>query len=39
MKTKKFLMLMMLCALASCAFAQNKVDKLFGNLNGSFQFY
>ena len=39
MKTKKFLMLMMLCALASCAFAQNKVDKFFGNLNGAVQIY
>lgn len=39
MKAKKFWVLMTLCALASCALAQNKVDKFFGNLNGAVQIY
>ena len=32
-------MLMMLCALTSCVFAQTKVDKFLGNLNGAVQIY
>ncbi len=39
MKAKKFWMLMMLCALASCALAQTKMDKFLGNLNGAVQIY
>lgn len=30
---------MMLCALASCALAQTKMDKFLGNLNGAVQIY
>ncbi len=39
MKAKKFWMLMMLCALASCTLAQTKMDKFLGNLNGAVQIY
>ena len=39
MKAKKFWVLMTLCALASCALAQTKMDKFFGNLNGAVQIY
>lgn len=39
MKAKKFWVLMMLCALASCALAQTKMDKFLGNLNGAVQIY
>ena len=39
MNAKKFWMLMALCVLASCAQAQNKADKFFGNLNGAVQIY
>lgn len=39
MKAKKIWVLVVLCTLTSCALAQNKVDKFFGNLNGAVQIY
>lgn len=36
---KNFLMLILLGMISSCVFAQNKVDKFFGNLRGGVQIY
>ncbi len=36
---KKFLMLALMLALASCAFGQSKMDKAVGSLNGMMQIY
>lgn len=36
---KKFLMILFVCLVSSCAFAQTKMDKFLGNLSGAVQIY
>lgn len=36
---KNFLMMLFVCLVSSCAFAQTKMDKFLGNLNGAVQIY